>query len=335
MSGGRRRSALPELRVGLIGAGGISRVHADAWRDLGSRVTVMSRTGAAKIAAEHGMRVAPDIETLLAEADVVDIVTPSGTHVAFALAAIEAGVDVICEKPLAPTATEARRIVDAARAAGVRLFPAHVVRYFPAYARIKAQLDAGAIGEILTQRLSRRGSAPSAPWFFRESTGGGVIRDLMIHDIDQALWFAGPAVSVSAVQNPPTVDDIVPLPVTAEVVLTHASGAQSHLQATWGAPGVPFRTRVQIIGTHGELSHDESSASLADAVPDAAARHLPPTSPADSPYALQIADFVAAIRDGRDARVSGADGVAAIAVVEAAYASIASGAPVALTETSS
>ncbi|WP_406247566.1 Gfo/Idh/MocA family protein [Microbacterium sp. M] len=324
------------LRVGLIGAGGISRVHADAWRALGAEGIVTSLAGAEAIAAEFGMAVAPDVPTLLSQVDVVDIVTPSGTHPAFALAAIEAGVHVVCEKPLAPTAAEAQRIVDAAAAAGVRIFPAHVVRYFSEYARIKEQIDAGAIGEVATQRFFRMGSAPSTPWFFQESAGGGVIRDLMIHDIDQALWFAGPAVSVYSVQNPPTVDDVVPRPVTAQVVLTHASGAISHLQATWVAPGLPFRTSVEVSGSLGRLAYRsaEDSSLRVDALPTAATDYMPPMSPTDSPYFREIADFVDALRQGSPARVTGADGVAAVAVAEAAYESIASGRPVTLAEVS-
>lgn len=327
---------MSELRVGLIGAGGISRVHADAWRALGVRGTVTSLAGAEEIAAEYGFAVAPDVPSLLAGVDVVDIVTPSGTHPALALAAIAAGAHVVCEKPLAPTAGQAQEIAAAADAAGVRLFPAHVVRYFPEYARIKAQLDAGAIGSLATQRFFRMGSAPSADWFFRESTGGGVIRDLMIHDIDQALWFAGAVTSVYAVQNPPTVGDVVPAPVTAQVVLTHANGVLSHLQASWVAPGIPFRTSVEVSGSGGRLAYDSGTDAslLVDAVVTESQDYLPPMSPADSPYFREIADFVAAIDSGSPARVSGADGVAAVAVAEAAYASIASGRPVPLSSVS-
>lgn len=327
---------MPELTVGLIGAGGISRVHADAWRALGARGVVTSLRGAEEIAAEYGFTVAPDVTSLLDQVDIVDIVTPSGTHPEFALAAIAAGKHVVCEKPLAPTPAQAQEIVDAAAAAGVRLFPAHVVRYFPEYAQIKAQIDAGAIGSVATQRFFRMGAAPSSPWFFHESAGGGIIRDLMIHDIDQALWFAGPATSVYAVQNPPTVDDRVPAPVTAQVVLTHANGVLTHLQATWVAPGLPFRTSVEVSGTQGRLSHSSAAdtALLIDALPREAGDYLPPMSAEDSPYFREIADFIRAIDTATDARVRGADGVAAVAVAEAAYASLAVGRPVSLPEVS-
>lgn len=323
------------LKVGLIGAGGISRVHADAWRALGVQGYVTSLDGAEEIAAEYGFEVVADVDAIIELVDIVDIVTPSSTHADFALRAIARGRDVICEKPLAATVEAAKAVATAATEAGVRLFPAHVVRYMGEYARIKAGIDAGQVGTLAVQRFSRAGSAPQTPWFFSERAGGGVIRDLMIHDIDQALWFAGPVTSVYAVQNPPTVDDRVPAPVTAHVVLTHRDGALSHLHASWVAPGMPFRTSVEVAGSEGRLRYDsaEDHTLRTDAVlPDGDADYLPPMSPEESPYFAEIADFVAAIAEGREARVTPADGISAVAIAEAAYMSIANGAPVAVPE---
>lgn len=79
------------LKVGLIGAGGISRVHADAWRALGVQGFVTSKEGAEEIAAEYGFEVVADVDALLEQVDVVDIVTPSSTHADFALRAIARG----------------------------------------------------------------------------------------------------------------------------------------------------------------------------------------------------------------------------------------------------
>ncbi|MFB4349662.1 Gfo/Idh/MocA family protein [Microbacterium sp. CR_7] len=321
------------LTVGLIGAGGISRVHADAWRALGARGYVTSLDGAEEIAAEYGFEVVADVDALIDLVDLVDIVTPSSTHADFALRAIAGRRDVICEKPLAATAEAAAQVAAAAEEAGVRLFPAHVVRYMAEYAAIKDAVDAGRIGEIAVQRFSRTGSAPQSPWFFSERAGGGVIRDLMIHDLDQALWFAGPVDTVYAVQNPPTVDDRVPVPVSSHVVLTHRSGVISHVHASWGLPGMPFRTSVEVAGSEGRLRYDsaEDRTQRTDAVLDETATdYLPPMSPQESPYYAEIADFVAAVREHRHARVVPADGIRAVAVAEAAMASIASGAPVAV-----
>ncbi|MBN8424772.1 Gfo/Idh/MocA family oxidoreductase [Microbacterium esteraromaticum] len=324
------------LKVGLIGAGGISRVHAEAWRALGATGYVTSLAGADEIAAEYGFEVVPDVDTLIELVDLVDIVTPSTTHADFALRAIARGRDVVCEKPLADTAENARTVAEAAAAAGVRLFPAHVVRYMGEYEQIKTTVVSGRIGKTAVQRFSRAGAAPASPWFFTESAGGGIIRDLMIHDIDQAMWLAGPVASVFAVQNPPTVDDRVPVPVTAHVVLTHRNGVISHVHGSWLAAGMPFRTSVEVAGSAGRLRYDSADdhALRIDAVAAPGADdYLPPMSAQESPYTAEIADFVAAIREGRDARVTPEDGIAAVAVAEAAYASIAAGAPIALDTT--
>jgi myo-inositol 2-dehydrogenase/D-chiro-inositol 1-dehydrogenase len=319
------------LKVGLIGAGSISRVHADAWRDLGATGYVTSLAGAEEIAEEYGFEVVLDVDALIELVDLVDIVTPSSTHADLALRAIAQGRDVICEKPLAATADAAATVAHAATEAGVRLFPAHVVRYMGEYPRMKEAIDSGRIGTLAVQRFSRAGSAPQAPWFFSERTGGGLIRDLMIHDIDQAIWFAGPVASVFAVQNPPTVDDLVPAPVTSHVVLTHRSGVISHIHGSWLAAGMPFRTSVEVSGSEGRLRYDsaEDHALRTDTVVDPGdTDYLPPMSPQESPYRAEIADFVAALREGRDARVTPADGIEAVTVAEAAYASIDTGAPV-------
>lgn len=321
------------LKVGLIGAGGISRVHADAWRALGVAGYVTSLAGAEEIAEEYGFELVDDVDTLIGLVDVVDIVTPSSTHADFALQAITQGRHVICEKPLAATADAAAALARAAEEAGVRLFPAHVVRYMGEYRRIKEGIGSGRIGTVAVQRFSRAGSAPQAPWFFSESTGGGLIRDLMIHDIDQALWFAGPVASVYAVQNPPTVDDRVPAPVTSHIVLTHRNGVISHIHGSWVTPGMPFRTSVEVAGSEGRLRYDsaEDHASRTDTVLTAGdTDYLPPMSPQESPYYAEIADFVSALRHDRDARVTPSDGIEAVSVAEAAYDSIAAGKPVAL-----
>ena len=130
---------LAGLTVGLIGAGNIAHVHVAAWKALGARVLVHSLEGADELAEQYGLEVAATLDGCLAEAEFVDIVTPSPTHKEIALAAIKAGKNVICEKPLSLTAADSHEVIDAAQAAGVRLYPAHVVRYFPAY---KAAYDA-------------------------------------------------------------------------------------------------------------------------------------------------------------------------------------------------
>lgn len=308
------------LRVGIVGAGGIAPPHVAAWLALGAEVSILDRRGAAALAEAHGLTLIPTLDALLDRVDVVDIISPTSTHTAIALAAIARGRHVVCEKPLALNTAEAEQIVQAASEAGVRLFPAHVVRYFGDYARAKQEVDAGLIGDLVELTLRRTVAAPAAAWFFDQDAGGGLIRDLMIHDLDQAVWFAGPVASVTATQTPPADGSLVEPPVSAEVVLTHRSGAVSRVRADWFDAGTPFHSRGEFVGTRGVLRVD-SAGETGDA------GYLPPESDTD-PYLVQLADFAEALAEQRDTRVTPADGVYAVALVDAAYAALASGEPV-------
>lgn len=321
---------MTELRVGLIGAGGIAGVHIAGWQQLGAMITVYSRSGAEHLVRYYGVAEAGSLEELLAASDVVSILTPTTTHHEYAMAAIAAGKDVMCEKPLAETAVRAAEIANAAEAAGVRLFPAHVVRFFPEYAAAKDHLEQGLLGAPQVVRLSRASAAPaSGSWFFSEESAGGIIRDQMIHDLDQARWLAGEIVSVEAVQDPPTVDGVVPRPVTAKVFLTHESGAVSFLRGQWGPDSMLFHTSIAMEGDAGTWHFPPLNGADSPADEDLAGGKagglLPVQSPADSPYTLQIAEFAQARADGAPSPVSPYDGVMAVALAEAAYASIAAG----------
>ncbi|WP_104088223.1 Gfo/Idh/MocA family protein [Arthrobacter sp. GMC3] len=321
-----------QLRVGIIGAGGIAGVHIAGWQQLGARVSVYSRSGAAELVRHYGVDEAQSLQELLDRSDMVSILTPTPSHYAYAMAAIGAGKDVICEKPLAESTARAAEIANAARAAGVRLFPAHVVRFFPEYVAVyeqlaeRAQQDLGLAGSPAVLRLSRGSAAPAAgSWFFDEQRGGGIVRDQMIHDIDQARWLAGDVQKVHAVQDPPSIDGMVPRPVTARVVLMHQNGALSHLQGEWGPDAQAFSTSIVVEAHDGTIIY--ASPDPAGDAPDPAepAGYLPELTPANSPYTLQNAEFAAARVSGEHARVGPLDGVMAVALAEAAAESIRTG----------
>ncbi len=315
---------MEQLRIGLIGAGGIAGVHLAGWQHLGATVSVYSRSGAAGLVERYGVNEVHTLEALLEVSDMVSILTPTPSHHQYALAAIAAGKDLICEKPLAENAARAAEIVRAANAAGVRLFPAHVVRFFPEYEAAKAAVNSGEVPVVV--HLSRSSAGPAeGSWFYNEELGGGIIRDQMIHDIDQACWLAGEVVRVEAHQNPPSVDAIVPRPVTARVVLTHRNGAVSTLRGQWGLDTLPFSTSISIEAADGSaiftwpLSIDSSAAG------NDPGDYLPVQDVASSPYTLQNAEFAAARASGEPARVAPYDGVMAVALADAAYESIALG----------
>ncbi|TDE93905.1 Gfo/Idh/MocA family oxidoreductase [Occultella glacieicola] len=316
-------------RVGLIGAGGISGVHAAGWRALGADVVVHSEHGAHALADTFGFRTADTLTELWPQVDLVDIVTPTATHAELALAAIAAGKHVICEKPLARTSVEAAAVVGAAEAAGVRVFPAHVVRYFPEYVAARDAIRAGRIGTVAVARFRRMSAAPKADWFFDEARSGGIVLDQMIHDLDQAEWLAGPVARVFARSTAKAGDG--GRVASAAVLLTHTSGAISHVYGVWGHPGLRFTSSFEIAGDAGLLRYDMARSDTVRVQlggPADAGGYLPATDPSESPYAAELADFWAAIESGTQASVAGTDGVRAVALAEAVLASAASGVPV-------
>ncbi|WP_152354536.1 Gfo/Idh/MocA family protein [Brachybacterium subflavum] len=316
------------LRAGIIGTGGISRAHAPGWIDAGAELHACSLEGADAFAEQFGAIVHENLDDLLAAVDVVDVCTPTPSHPEIVHRALDAGRDVVCEKPLALRAEDARSLVEHAERVGRLLFPAHVVRFFPQYAAAKAAIERGAIGAPAVLRFERTGAMPKQPWFADESRSGGIVMDQMIHDIDQAIWMAGPVASVFAQQNRRGEDGSLR---TAHVVLTHTGGAISHCRGLWGAPGTVFRYTFSLAGDGGRLEYDSASGDgvIRDEV--AAARrgadgdYLPDVSGMTSPYALEILDAVATLESGATPRVSGADGVTAVEVALAALESIASG----------
>ncbi|MEN5073097.1 Gfo/Idh/MocA family oxidoreductase [Isoptericola cucumis] len=334
-------SAPSALKVGLVGAGGIAKAHAPAWRALGVDLVVHSHDGAADLAVAHGARVAGSLEELLDVVDVVDVVTPTSTHLDVATAALAGGRHVLCEKPIARTGAEGAALLDAARAADRQLYPGHVVRFFPEYALMRAAVRAGDVGTPAVLRFARGGMFPTwSPWFADDGQSGGVVMDLMIHDLDIARWVAGEVTAVHATRR--DVED-GGLPHTlAHVVLTHAGGAITHVRGLWGAPHTTFRTSFHVAGDDGVLRFDSAGAGgvRTDLPPvPAGGQDRPAPAAGESPYLTEIREFATAFAaspgalapdDPRHPRVSAVDGVVAVEIAEAALASIASGAPVAL-----
>ncbi|MGC4153382.1 MAG: Gfo/Idh/MocA family oxidoreductase [Propionicimonas sp.] len=314
-------NAIAPLRIGMIGAGGIAKPHAAAWQRLGAPLTVFSHGGASALVERYGGTRAGSLDELLDSCDVVDIVSPNDTHAEYALASIQAGRHVICEKPVAPDAATTRTVVAAADAAGMALFPAFVERYNPAYRKMLAAVRGGKIGRPAVTRLTRTTAHPPATsWLADDARSGGVFTDLMIHDADMAIQVSGPVEHVFAVRRSaePGID-------TVFATLTHASTAITLLSATWAAQGSPFGSSFSVAGEHGTIEFDsvalpEMTVSIPGMDPALAARHR--SAVRGSFFHAELADFHEALVTGRPAAVTAADAVAAIEVIDAVRRSL-------------
>jgi len=324
------------MRVGLVGAGVISHNHLPHLLRLGAQVRVYSEAGAAELVAAHGdtvpaSTVAASLDELLDWAEVVDLASPTHTHYALARQALAAGRDVICEKPLARTDEQAAELVELARQTGRHLYPCHVVRYFPAYVRLRNAARDGLLGDLAVLRFYRSGAFPArSAWFADLDQSGGVVLDMMIHDLDIARWMAGEVTQVRAAWTRHDGDQPAE---AAHVLLTHASGAITQVSGLWGASHLRFTTGYFAAGTGGTLEYDRAAdrgfvAELARG--PARGEAVPETDPAEDPYYLELADFVGAIRHGTPTRVTAADGAVAVRIANAAMRSAQSGQPVTL-----
>jgi len=191
------------IRVGIIGLGMMGGMHYRAWREIdGVEVAAVADAdprraagdlstnwsnlpGAAKQLDMSRIRGTTDPHELiaLAEVDIVDICTPTPAHADLAVAALEAGKHCVCEKPLARTAEQARRIAAAAQKARGFCLPAMCVRFWPQWAWLARMIEAGTYGAVLDATFRRVGPMPPG-WFGDGKLSGGAILDLHLHDTD-------------------------------------------------------------------------------------------------------------------------------------------------------
>jgi scyllo-inositol 2-dehydrogenase (NADP+) len=252
---GSSAAAHHALRVGLIGYGLAGRafhaplVEAVPGLELRSIVTSNEERIAAARSAHPGADIVPSADDLFAagEHDLIVVAAPNRHHAPLGMAAIEAGLHVVIDKPLAVTADEGRRLAGAASSKGVVASVFHNRRWDGDFLTLRRLRDDGALGELLRfeSRLERwRPEVDTGKW--REGgapeDAGGVLFDLGPHVIDQALDLLGPAYSLYAetrtVRPGAQVDD------DFFIALEHLSGARSHLWATMVAAQAGPRMRA-------------------------------------------------------------------------------------------
>lgn len=203
---------MPNISIGLIGYGGIGRVHAAAYRAIPFHYGLSADTiriagvatarpaTAGQAAREIGCDFyTADYRDLLARDDIdaVDICTPNNAHYDIVLAAAAAGKHIYCEKPLAMNAGEARAMAQAVAAAGLKGQMTFNFRFFPAIARAKQLIAEGFLGQIFSfrgryHRSSYISRDKALSWRLqREHTGGGALFDLGSHILDLLYYLLG------------------------------------------------------------------------------------------------------------------------------------------------
>jgi predicted dehydrogenase len=199
------------LKVGVIGVGGIARVHMPGWEAsphaevvAGSDINPESLEAWGKQWGIRNLTTSSNELINDPDIDIIDIVTPNMYHAPLAIAAMEAGKHVICEKPLAPTPDDIRKMIEARDRTGKMLMTAQHFRFRGSSRALKAEIDAGTLGDIYHARswMLRRSGLPVRPGFvLKQHSGGGATIDIGVHILDLTLWMLGNPrpVSVSGV----------------------------------------------------------------------------------------------------------------------------------------
>lgn len=281
-------------------------------------------------AQKFNARLFPSYEALLAEKpDGVLVCSENLNHRPLVEMAARAGVHVLCEKPLATTLADAQAIVTACRNAGVSLMTAFPMRFSAPLQQLKARLDAGDLGQVYCLNTTNQGEMPRAhgAWFVDKAlAGGGALMDHIVHLADIFNWYFGRDVAtVYAQSNHILHATTVDVETGGLIMLQYADGLFATLDCSWSKP-LNYPTwgglTMELVSERGLTVVDAFSQNL----------NVYRQDPPDNAWAYwgsdmnqaMIAEFVGAIREGREPAVTGEDGLFALEVVLAAYRSAAS-----------
>ena len=329
------------MRVGLLGAGRIGNVHAQAISSHPeSELIAVSdafEKNAKALAKNYGCEVRTSDEIIAdSSIDAVLIATSTDTHSDLIEAAATAGKAVLCEKPVDLSLERATACLSKVSDTASNIMIGFNRRFDPSFSALKTAIDAGEIGK--TEMLSITSYDPAPPPVEYIKVSGGLFRDMMIHDFDMANFIMGAApVSVNAVGTC-VVDPAIGAAGdvdTAAVTLAYADGRiaviKNSRRAVYG-----YDQRVEVLGSEGLLQAQNvlentvvksTTAGVSSAKPTYffLERYMPA-------YKAEWAAFVQAVRIKADMPVDLHDGVAALAMAEAATRSARTGQPVAMAD---
>jgi len=332
-----------ELRVGLCGLGEIGQFHLEAIGEspvAGLAAVCELDRELADRSVGPGTAVHSDFEAMLAgeRLDVVDICLPHNLHAPFAVSALEAGCDVILEKPMSVDLAGCDEICRAARASGRRVGVSHNQLFFPPHRRLLELLRDGALGELQSvyERLWIGGKYGG----WREDSakvGGGLLMDAGVHRIYMALAMGGPVGSVEAMMDDPRSED------SFSLLLEFEGGAKGVVQGSYHGPQGVFDDRIEVQASEGmaevlgceaffegDLEGDvQLRARIGGEWLDQEAVGSWDRSVIDS-----VGSILTSFSRGEDPEVDAAAGRDAVALIEAAYLSAEQGRRVALAELS-
>jgi len=325
-----------------LGILSVEHLHADAYAGALAEIEDADLVGiagadeheetTAEKAEEYGVdHLAPD--DLLSRVDAVVVCSANAAHREWVELAAEAGVDVLCEKPLAPTVEDAQAMVDACDDAGVHLGVALPLRFNQPLLNAHDALEVGQLGDLKFLSGTNRGQMPGGWFADPERSGGGAVMDHSVHILDVVRWLTGENVAEVYAETGTRFHDI-PVEDVNLLSMELTDGTQFTLDGSWSKPD-EYDTwggaTLKLVGDDGVLEvdcFDQTIKQTRDSG-DPGVHQLFWGPDADRGL---VEDFVAAVREDRPPEKTGAHAVHDIEVIQAAYESAERGEPVAVSE---
>jgi len=343
-----------KVRTGIVGCGGIAKTHASALAALPqSEFTACCDVDEARARATaaqyHLPHVFTDVHALMRSGtvDMVCVCTPHPSHAAIVIAAAEAGVHVLCEKPLTIDLAEADRMIATTDRAGVKFGGIFQRRFWPAAQRIRRAIDDGKLGRITYGECQTRIWRPRE-YFARDAwrgkwatEGGGALMNQAVHAIDLFQWYMGPIVEIYGHYATLAHGDYIDVEDTVVATALCANGAMGTITATTSV-NPNFGFKVAVHGDSGAYvsvwEQPESTEGIIDLwTVVGEEEHTDVFDPArvrrpgfPEFHQLQIEEFLQAILADRAPAVTGAESRKSLEIILAIYQSQRSGQPVRL-----
>jgi UDP-N-acetylglucosamine 3-dehydrogenase len=300
------------MRAGVIGTGAMGQHHVRIYSEMENvelvGISDISEEPLKALCEQYGIEGFTDHKELLEkDLDIVSIVVPTTLHAPISLDAINSGVHILIEKPIADTLENAYKITEAAKDAKVKLMVGHIERFNPAVMKLKQIIDSGALGKIVS--ISTRRVGPYNP----RIRDVGVIIDIGVHDIDVISYLYGKEVNeVYAIAGA----DIHTFEDHAAIVLRYDHEFSGIVETNWLTPHkVRKLTAIGIKGV-AYLDYIDQTVELHDGEWIRKAK-----IEKEEPLKLELTSFVNAISNGHEPSPSGRDGIHALKVAMAAIES--------------
>lgn len=299
------------LRFGIIGAGGMGKLHAHNLK----RIPDVEIAWVTDVNAEAGKKLAEDVGCPfvnnwgkeLDKVDAVVVCTPPFAHCKQIVRSAQAGKHIFVEKPLTLTMRQAERIVNEVKKNGVQLMVGYVLRFFPAFRAFKEILDSGRIGKLVVVWINRMGGLPGTPWLFDPKKSGGMTVEFNTHDVDFLCWIGGkPSVVYGK-----TLKSRPDLSIEDNVwgILTFEKGI-GILGSSWSNP-LGF-SALGVIGSKGVAIMKEHNRVIVKEA-DKEAEEVPLCGDAD-PYYDELLYFVNCLKEGEPVEIDAEVGKLALQV---------------------